>query len=137
MMQTLIEYLSFTFEIKASGMLKAKTMGVTKEMVQAYKKAEDDILKRMTYISEAILLATPVDPNELHPPRMQPWSPMPCNAITHCLTCRSRGVKIKGKKCFTTTALTSSTVVQCCSGRHNMLTMINALAHMFFLGRMP
>ena len=96
-MQTLIEYLSFTFEIKASGMIKAKTMGVTKEMVQAYKKAEDDILKRMTYISEAILLATPVDPNELHPPRMQPWSPMPCNAITHCLTCRSRGVKIKGK----------------------------------------
>ena len=67
MMQTLIEYLSFTFEIKASGMLKAKTMGVTKEMVQAYTQAEDDIPKHMKYISEIVLLATPADPNDLDP----------------------------------------------------------------------
>ena len=37
--------------IKASGMIKDKTMGVAKEMVQAYKQAEDDILEHTKYIS--------------------------------------------------------------------------------------
>ena len=95
-MQTLIEYLSFTFEIKASGMIKAKTTGVTKEMVQAYKKAEDGILKRMTHISEAILLATPVDPNDFDHSAYAPKvaNAMQCHNSVSDL--KARGVKLIG-----------------------------------------
>ena len=50
--------------IKGSGIIKDKTMGVSKEMVQAYKKAEDAILNRMKYISEVIILATLVKPQK-------------------------------------------------------------------------
>ena len=44
--------------IKGSCMIKAKTMGVSKDMVKAYKQAEDDVLSHMKYISEVIFLAT-------------------------------------------------------------------------------
>ena len=42
-------------------------MRVTTEMVQAYKQAEDDILWHWSHISEIIILATPVDPNNFDP----------------------------------------------------------------------
>ena len=38
--------------------MKDKAVGVSKEMVQAYKQVEDDILSHMKYISEVIILAT-------------------------------------------------------------------------------
>ena len=112
-------------------------MRVTKEMVQAYKKAEDDILKRMTYISEAILLATPVDANDFD-------TSVYATTVTNAMKCqnsvsdfRVRGVSIIGKRlCFTTTAVTSCAVVHCCSARQNMVTMISARAHMIFVGGM-
>ena len=43
-------------------MMQGNTKGVSKEMVQAYKQAEDDSLSQTKYISEVIILATPVRP---------------------------------------------------------------------------
>ena len=45
-------------------MVKDKSMCVTREMVQAYKQAEDGILWHWPHISEPIILATSVDPND-------------------------------------------------------------------------
>ena len=42
-------------------------MSVTKEMVQAYKQAEDDIVWHWSHISEIIILATSVDPHDFDP----------------------------------------------------------------------
>jgi len=38
-------------------------MGVTKDLVQAYKQVKDDILSNFKYISEVIILAYIVNPN--------------------------------------------------------------------------
>ena len=53
--------------VKWSGMIKDKTMGVRKEMAQADKQAEDDNFSHMQYISEVIILATLVNPNDFDP----------------------------------------------------------------------
>ena len=45
-------------------MMKDKQIGVSKEMAQAYKQVEDGILSHMKYISEVIILATLVNPND-------------------------------------------------------------------------
>ena len=39
-------------------------MRVSREMVQADKQVEDDILSHMKYISEVVILATPVNPKD-------------------------------------------------------------------------
>ena len=43
-------------------------MGVSKELVQAYNQAEDDTLSHIKYISEVIILANFVNPNDFDPP---------------------------------------------------------------------
>ena len=71
-------------------------MGLKKAMMQAYKQTEDDILKNTKYISEVILLATPVDPNGVDPSAY-------ANKVTNATQChdslydlRVSGVKIIG-----------------------------------------
>ena len=44
--------------IKGGGMIKENAIGVSKEMLQACKQAEYDILSHIMYISEVIILST-------------------------------------------------------------------------------
>ena len=67
-------------------MINDKTMGVSKDMVQAYKQAEDDIRSHMKYISEVMLLATLYTPMTLTPLPMQTGSPMQRSATNQLLT---------------------------------------------------
>ena len=53
--------------IKGSCTMKDNTMGVSKDMLHPYKQAGDDILNHMKYISEVIILATPVNPDDFDP----------------------------------------------------------------------
>ncbi len=55
------------FRVKGSGMIGGKTMSVSKELVQAYKEIDGDILIHMKYISEAMILATSGHPNCVYP----------------------------------------------------------------------
>ncbi len=55
------------FGTNGSGMIKDKTMGVSNDMVQASKQAEDGILNHMKYISEVVILATPVHLDDFGP----------------------------------------------------------------------
>ena len=54
-----------------------KTLGVSKDIVQSYKQAEDDILSHMKYISEVIIWAALVNPMTLTPLPIQTRPPMP------------------------------------------------------------
>ena len=63
--------------IKGNGMTKDRTMGVSKNMVQAYTQAEYDIRSDMKCIYVVIILATPVNPMTLTPLPIQTRSPMP------------------------------------------------------------
>ena len=95
-------------------MINDETIGVSKDMAQAYKQAEDDFLNNMKYISEVIIFATSVKPNDFEPSAY-------ANKVTNAMQCnksisdlRVKGIKIIGKlSVFNITGVTSSAVVQC------------------------
>ena len=88
-------------------------MRLSNEMAQAYTQVADDILSRMQYISEVIILATLVNPNDFDP---SAYADKVTNAMTRHKSgsdLRVRGVKIIGKRsAFSHTAVTGSAVVQ-------------------------
>ena len=132
------------FKIKGSGMMKDKTMGVNKIIVQAYNQSEDDILNHKKYISDVIILATLYTPMTLARLPIQKKSPMQWSATNQFPTWGSGVWRSLGHDPSSSSLRWQA--LQWCSvavpfflgkgARQNMFTIVSALLHMVFLGGM-